>query len=131
MSIKNNSYFIHYYQDGPPPAIDKSGYYTGSVTSGVVNPAFSNKSMYKKKQNLDNISDTSLFEEDDMDDEFYLWDKNQDSGLVSAVSKSDNLLLLYLSKGVKFSHSLVAKGTVGAQHMKGRAHSSPFASLFL
>ena len=93
MSIKNHSYFIHYYQDGPPPAIDKSGYYTGSVTSGVVNPAFSNKSMYKKKQNLDNISDTSLFEEDNVDDEFYLWDKNQDSGLVSAVSKSDKRLI--------------------------------------
>ena len=64
--------------------MDKSGYYSGSISQGVVNPAYG--TLHKrKKQNLDEISDTSMFDEN-LDDDEFLWDKNQDSGLVSAVS---------------------------------------------
>lgn len=52
-----------------------------------MNPAYASVSPYKKKQSLDKVLDEALFEEDDnMDDEYYLWDRNHDSGLVSAVS---------------------------------------------
>ena len=28
------------FKDGPPPSIDKSGYYSISISQGVVNPAY-------------------------------------------------------------------------------------------
>ena len=79
----------------PPPTIDKSLYYSGSITGGVVNPAYATggspykrfTSPYKRKHDPDKISDESMFDEDyNEDDEYYLWDRNHDSGLVSAVS---------------------------------------------
>ena len=81
-------------QDTPPPTLDKSLYYSGSITGGVVNPAYATASPYKRftspykrKQDPDKISDESMFDDDyNEDDEYYLWDRNQDSGLVSAVS---------------------------------------------
>ena len=31
---------VFIFKDGPPPAMDKSGYYSGSISQGVVNPAY-------------------------------------------------------------------------------------------
>ena len=64
--------------------MDKSGYYSGSISQGVVNPAYG--TLHKRKLSLDKVSESSLFDVNMDDDDDFLWDKNQDSGLVSAVS---------------------------------------------
>jgi len=72
---------------------DRSGYYSGSLSSGAVNPAYTSTlhrkpgySPDKPGHSVDGNSD-SLFDDDieeDYDD--YIWDKNLDSGHVSNVS---------------------------------------------
>ncbi|XP_052767673.1 usherin-like isoform X2 [Mya arenaria] len=69
--------------ESPDGRHDKSGYYSGSITNGMTNPAYTHPHKHKGQGSFGHSSD-SLFDDDiEEDDDDYIWDKNPDSGLVS------------------------------------------------